>query len=184
VGRKHQIQPGDTLSAIAKQFYGDATLFGLIAAANQLADLNKILPGQVLSIPDLPSHWDVVQVTGGDQIRKLGNFVVKVACNLPAGMRLVIESVSGRCVQQQGMLFPLALGEVDALGQPEQPLACFPWVQSFYSADLQDAESRGGSRSTSRPVCTWPGRSITSPSVPGSSAWNKTSQDSPRRISV
>jgi hypothetical protein len=56
-------------------------------------------------------------------------------------MRLVIESVSGHCVQQQGMLYPLALGEIDALGITEQPLAIFPWVQSFYSADIKDAIS-------------------------------------------
>jgi len=70
MSRKYQIQAGDTLSAIEKRFYGDATVFGLIAAANQLADPNKIAPGQVLSILDLPSHWDVVQVTGSDQIAK------------------------------------------------------------------------------------------------------------------
>jgi LysM repeat protein len=141
MSRKYQIQAGDTLSAIAKRFYGDATLFGLIAAANQLADPNKIAPGQVLSIPDLPSHWDVVQVTGSDQIVKTGFLAIKIACDVPAGMRLVIESVSGQCVQQNGMLFPLVLGEIDVLGRPVQPLACFPWVQSFYSADIQNATS-------------------------------------------
>jgi LysM repeat protein len=126
MSRKYQVQTGDTLSKIAQRFYGDATYFELIAAANQLADPNKLAVGQALSIPNLPSHWDVMQATGWDQIRKTGPFVVKIACDVPAGMRLVIESVSGRCLMQGGVLFPLALGEVDALGQPEQPLACFP----------------------------------------------------------
>ena len=32
MSRKYQVQAGDTLSAIAERFYGDATLFDLIAA--------------------------------------------------------------------------------------------------------------------------------------------------------
>jgi nucleoid-associated protein YgaU len=52
MSRKYQVQTGDVLTKIAQRFYGDATLFGLIAAANQLADPNKIAVGQVLSIPD------------------------------------------------------------------------------------------------------------------------------------
>jgi len=55
-------------------------------------------------------------------------------------MRLVIESVSARCVNQKGMLFPLALGEVnDPLGCIQTPVAFFPWVQSFRSEDISDA---------------------------------------------
>lgn len=142
MSRKYQVQTGDTLTKIAERFYGDATYFELIAAANQLADPNKLAVGQSLSIPDQPSHWDVVQATGWDQIRNTGSLVVKVACNVPAGMRLVIESVSGRCVMQGGVLFPLALGEVDALNQPEHPLACFPWIQSFDSADIDATAPR------------------------------------------
>ena len=141
MSRKYQIQTGDTLSAVAKRYYGDATLFGLIAAANNLADPNKIAPGQVLAIPDLPSHWDVVQVTGWDQIRKTGIWSINVACNVPPGMRLVIESVSGQCVLQSGVLDPVVMGEIDVLGQPANPLAFFPWVQTFYSGDIHDATS-------------------------------------------
>jgi LysM repeat protein len=141
MSRKYEVQGSDTLSAIAERFYGDATLFNLIAAVNQLADPNVIAVGRVLSIPDLPSHWDVVQVTGWEQARKVGTLAIKISCKVPAGMRLVIESVSGHCVLQQGMLYPLALGEIDALGITEQPLAIFPWVQSFYGADIQNVDS-------------------------------------------
>jgi LysM repeat protein len=138
MSRKYQIQSGDTLFAISKRFYGEPTYFNLIAAANNLTDPNKIAPGQTISIPDLPDHWDVVQVTGWDQIRKTGLWTIKVACNVPAGMRLVIETVSGQCVQQTGILAPVVMGEIDVLGQPVNPLAFFPWAQSFYSGDIQD----------------------------------------------
>ena len=114
-------------------------MFGLIATANQLADPNKIAVGQVLAIPDLPNHWDVVQVTWNSSISKTGFLVIKVPCQVPVGMRLVIEAVSARCVNQKGMLFPLALGEVnEPLGCIDKPLAFFPWIQSFVTYDLQD----------------------------------------------
>ncbi|WP_067540234.1 LysM peptidoglycan-binding domain-containing protein [Nocardia crassostreae] len=47
----HLVVEGDTLWDLAAQFYGDPTLFTLIAAANHLADPNLIFPGQVLIIP-------------------------------------------------------------------------------------------------------------------------------------
>jgi nucleoid-associated protein YgaU len=58
VDRKEQeqtytVKAGDTLSQIAKQFYGDAAQYQRIFQANtdQLTDPNKIKPGQVLKIP-------------------------------------------------------------------------------------------------------------------------------------
>jgi nucleoid-associated protein YgaU len=49
----HEVRPGDTLSAIADQFYGDPAKFRIIFAANrnQLDDPDVIVPGQVLRIP-------------------------------------------------------------------------------------------------------------------------------------
>jgi LysM repeat protein len=137
MSRKYQIQAGDTLRAIALRFYGEATYFNLIAVANNLADPNTVAPGQVISIPDLPSHWDVVQVTGTTEIEKNGVLSVEIACHVPVGMRLVIESVSGRLLQQAGILSPIVFGETDILARPVNPLAFFPWVQSFYSGDIQ-----------------------------------------------
>jgi LysM repeat protein len=142
MSRKYQIKAGDTLTAVAQRYYGDATLFGLIAAANQLADPNKIAPGQVVSIPDLPKHWDVVQATGSNSIRTTGPLVVTVPCTVPAGMRLVIENVSARLVLQPGTMAPLILGELDVLARPVNQLAFFPWVQSFYSGDVTDGDAR------------------------------------------
>lgn len=50
----HEVQSGDTLSAIAKQHYGDANAYPKIFEANQpmLKDADDIYPGQVLIIPE------------------------------------------------------------------------------------------------------------------------------------
>jgi nucleoid-associated protein YgaU len=51
----HVVQRGDTLSAIAKEFYGDAMKYPVIFEANRpmLTDPDLIYPGQVLRIPAL-----------------------------------------------------------------------------------------------------------------------------------
>ena len=49
----YTVQPGDTLSAIAKKLLGNANAYTEIFNANkdQLSDPDKIKPGQVLKIP-------------------------------------------------------------------------------------------------------------------------------------
>jgi len=49
----YSVKPGDTLSGIAKTFYGDASRYPVIFEANRpmLSDPNRIFPGQVLRIP-------------------------------------------------------------------------------------------------------------------------------------
>lgn len=51
----YTVQPGDSLSAIAKRYYGDAMKYQAIFGANKpmLKDPNKICPGQVLRLPVL-----------------------------------------------------------------------------------------------------------------------------------
>jgi nucleoid-associated protein YgaU len=51
--RFYTVKKGDTLSAIAKEHYGDATKYPLIFEANKpmLEDPDRIYPGQVLRIP-------------------------------------------------------------------------------------------------------------------------------------
>ncbi|MBO7411898.1 MAG: peptidoglycan-binding protein LysM [Ottowia sp.] len=53
--RYHDVVRGDTLSAIAKKYYGDASKYPIIFEANKpmLTDPNKIYPGQKLRIPAL-----------------------------------------------------------------------------------------------------------------------------------
>jgi len=52
-GKRYTVQSGDSLSKIAKQFYGDANAYNRIFEANRniLSDPNKIQPGQELVIP-------------------------------------------------------------------------------------------------------------------------------------
>ena len=52
--KTYTVQPGDSLSKIAKQFYGNANAYMKIFEANkdQLSDPNKIQIGQVLKIPN------------------------------------------------------------------------------------------------------------------------------------
>ena len=52
--KTYTVQPGDTLSKIAKQFYGNANAYMKIFEANkdQLNDPNLIKVGQVLKIPN------------------------------------------------------------------------------------------------------------------------------------
>lgn len=52
--RIHEVVPGDTLSKLAKTFYGDPAKYTKIFEANrdQLKDPNLIKPGQKLKIPE------------------------------------------------------------------------------------------------------------------------------------
>jgi nucleoid-associated protein YgaU len=52
--RVHEVVRGDTLSAIAKNYYGNANAYMKIFEANRnvLDDPDKIKPGQKLTIPD------------------------------------------------------------------------------------------------------------------------------------
>jgi len=54
VAKTYTVQKGDTLSKIAKAFYGEAREYTRIFEANrdQLADPDLIRPGQVLRIPE------------------------------------------------------------------------------------------------------------------------------------
>jgi nucleoid-associated protein YgaU len=49
--KQYVVRRGDTLSAIAAEKYGDATLWRPIAKENKISDPLKLKPGQVLVIP-------------------------------------------------------------------------------------------------------------------------------------
>ncbi|MBA2446624.1 MAG: LysM peptidoglycan-binding domain-containing protein [Chloroflexi bacterium] len=50
---QYTVKPGDTLSAIAQQWYGNGNLWPRLFEANrdQISNPNLIFPGQVLRIP-------------------------------------------------------------------------------------------------------------------------------------
>lgn len=48
----YTVKSGDTLSAICRKYYGDASLYGKLAAANGISNPNLIRVGQVLKLPD------------------------------------------------------------------------------------------------------------------------------------
>ena len=52
--RRYTVKPGDTLTKISREFYGDANQFTRIVEANRslLPDANAIRPGQDLVIPE------------------------------------------------------------------------------------------------------------------------------------
>ncbi|MBN1220121.1 MAG: N-acetylmuramoyl-L-alanine amidase [Anaerolineae bacterium] len=54
--RTYTVQPGDTLSAVAKQMYGASHLWRIIFEANRdtVSDPGRIYPGQTLKIPPKP----------------------------------------------------------------------------------------------------------------------------------
>ncbi len=56
VGRTYTVQPGDSLSLIARNMYGKSSMWTIIFEANRniLSDPRLIRPGQVLKIPFVP----------------------------------------------------------------------------------------------------------------------------------
>lgn len=54
-GKFYTVKPGDTLSKISKEVYGDPMKYGVIFEANKpmLSDPDKIYPNQTLRIPQL-----------------------------------------------------------------------------------------------------------------------------------
>nr|WP_257235782.1 LysM peptidoglycan-binding domain-containing protein [Rhodococcus pyridinivorans] len=69
---RHTAVAGDTLRVLAQHHYGNAEMFPIVAAADHIADPNKITVGQVLFFPDLTDfgrgrssgrRWCPAQVT-------------------------------------------------------------------------------------------------------------------------
>ena len=65
--RTHTVVAGETLSALALRFYGDAELYRLIATASGIADPNVINVGQRLIMPDFTRYT----VVAGDTLSAL-----------------------------------------------------------------------------------------------------------------
>ena len=66
--RTHTVVAGETLSALALRFYGDAELYRLIATASGIADPDVINVGQRLIMPDFTRYT----VVAGDTLSGFG----------------------------------------------------------------------------------------------------------------
>lgn len=53
IAETYVIDAGDTLSAICRRFYGDASLYDRLARYNNISNPNLIYAGNVLKIPDI-----------------------------------------------------------------------------------------------------------------------------------
>ncbi len=49
----HKVQKGESLSMIAKKYYGDFKKYDVIARYNQIEDVTRVSPGQIIKIPNL-----------------------------------------------------------------------------------------------------------------------------------
>ena len=65
--RTHTVAAGETLSALALRFYGDAELYRLIATASGVANPDAINVGQRLIMPDYTRYT----VVAGDTLSAL-----------------------------------------------------------------------------------------------------------------
>jgi hypothetical protein len=127
MARTYKVKAGDTLSSIAKQFYGDATSFPYIAGVNNLAAPYVIHPGDSLIIPDTPQHSEIY-VEQVDFVTQAGNFEATPMRPVLAGWRLVIENVSGHYQSPDATLGQALLN----VGIPDPPMIRyypFPWVK-------------------------------------------------------
>lgn len=114
--KSYIVQPGDVLSNIASQFYGDSSKFTLIAQANNIQPPYVIYVGQELVIPDEQlapriseafvdncGTWHTYTVQAGDTLSSIaadfyggGNFYWRIAnCNniLPPGYVIYVGDV-------------------------------------------------------------------------------------------
>jgi tetratricopeptide (TPR) repeat protein len=69
----HEIQKGESLSIIAKKYYGDYNKFNIIARFNNMEDATHVKPGQTIMIPDI--QGSMAPVTPSVIDRKAAGFV-------------------------------------------------------------------------------------------------------------
>ncbi|MBF6079188.1 LysM peptidoglycan-binding domain-containing protein [Nocardia beijingensis] len=110
--KKYEVQPGDTLSAIAHREYGDGSLFPAIARQNHLADPNSIEVGQQLLIPYI-TRRHLVTTTDSTAARK--QITQRYYGTGDTGVQLIWEVVNGvaqRAIQRGAWLHMPELADV------------------------------------------------------------------------
>src|SRR5689334_23650067 len=118
--RTHTVVAGETLSALALRYYGDAELYRLIATASGIADPNVINVGQRLIMPDFTRYTVVAGDTlSGLAVRFYGNAEldrliagasgIAETSALNPGQRLIIPDLTRYTVAPGDTLSALAL---------------------------------------------------------------------------
>ena len=118
--RTHTVVAGETLSALALRFYGDAELYRLIATASGIANPNVIDVGQRLIMPDFTRYTVVAGDTlsglaqrfyGDAQLDWLiaGASGIAESAVITAGQRLIIPDITRYTVVAGDTLSALAL---------------------------------------------------------------------------
>jgi LysM domain len=129
VGRKYTVVPHDTLSKIAQRFYGDPAWYTTLATVNGIPDPDHIDPGDVLDIPDVPTHTELFRSWVKMSDGKDGHpGLADIPDRVPAGKRLVIETVTGYCTCF-GHLGPAVLFGLGDAPDSRIVLQGFPWTQ-------------------------------------------------------
>ena len=117
--RTHTVVAGETLSALALRFYGDAELYRLVATASGIANPNVVSVGQRLIFPDYTRHTVVAGDTlaglagrfyGDAELDRLiaGASGISESAALNAGRRLIIPDITRYTVVAGDTLSALA----------------------------------------------------------------------------
>jgi S-formylglutathione hydrolase FrmB/phage tail protein X len=107
---RYTVAAGDTLSALALRFYGDAELYPLIATASGIADPDDIDVGQRLIIPDLTRYT----VVAGDTLSALALRFYGDASLYP--LIATVNGIADAAVIDVGQVLVIFLGRSDGFG--------------------------------------------------------------------
>jgi S-formylglutathione hydrolase FrmB/LysM repeat protein len=107
---RYTVVAGDTLSALALRFYGDAELYRLIATASGIADPDNIDVGQRLIIPEI-SRYTVV---AGDTLSTLASRFYGDASFYP--LIADVNGIADPAVVNPGQALAIFVGRSDGFG--------------------------------------------------------------------
>src|SRR6185369_12107670 len=108
--RTHTVVAGETLSALALRYYGDAELYRLIATASGIADPNVINVGQRLIMPDFTRYTAVA----GDTLSALAVRFYGDASFYPLIAK--VNGIADPAVINVGQLLVIFVGRSDGFG--------------------------------------------------------------------
>src|SRR5215475_9641459 len=108
--RTHTVVAGETLSALALRFYGDAELYRLIATASGIANPNVINVGQRLIMPDFTKYT----VVAGDTLSALAVHFYGDAAFYPLIAK--VNGIADPNVINVGQVLVIFIGRSDGFG--------------------------------------------------------------------